>query len=228
MSVKVIGVLFVLAVIFSGGKSQTTLGCSKLTALTGCFPDFQTYMDRGINITMVFKAFSGGAKNISILCGRFQNLTSCVDMRMRTCSSESDTSNPTVGYWNRAAEGIKYMCAEKKAEFLSNQGCLSKPAVANGENKCDTVDERGRKKRHSCADYTREIRCADDLITEHCGIEVARMVAKLPRLFLKNTPHTKDCTEPTFNPSTASSAPGSISTVSGLSFVVALLSAALL
>jgi hypothetical protein len=197
MSIRLLTVFSALLVATVALKGVQSQGCSKLAALMSCFPQFQIYMQRGVNVTMVFKAFTGGADSIDSVCNRFKNMTSCVAGKMRDCDSETDATNMFVQYWKRADEGIKFLCIDNKQFFVSNEACLKKSEVVRGSLTCDTDDHDGaRRKRHSCADYEKEVKCTDDLVTKYCNSDVAKKTGKLTRLFLKNTPHTKDCTEP--------------------------------
>jgi hypothetical protein len=189
-------VVLLACVVVTGVTSQS---CSKLTTLTTCFPDFQKYMERGVNLSLVYRAFTGGAENINKMCGRFQNLTSCVENKMRSCSSVSDASTTLVQHWDRSAEGIKFLCVDNRQTFLSSQNCLTKPEVISGGQTCDKKDDGDhRRKRHTCKEYETEVSCSDAVVSKNCGDSVAKLTGKLTRLFLKNTPHTNDCAEPGF------------------------------
>jgi len=43
------------------------------------------------------------------------------------------------------------------------------------------------------SDYESEVMCADRVIMRHCGERTARLMARITRLFLKNSPETSNC-----------------------------------
>jgi len=43
------------------------------------------------------------------------------------------------------------------------------------------------------SDYEREVLCADSVINRHCGDRTARLMARVIRMFLKNSQETSNC-----------------------------------
>jgi hypothetical protein len=198
----VVTIISVLVLCVTVAVCQQSGNCSKLTALSQCYPPFPSYVQRGVNLTMAVKMVASGTDNVTLSCRRFQNMTACVDSKLTNCSSiDADPNNPIVLFWNRASEGIKYVCVDKLQEILDSQKCLATGDVIREVAACDKDHEgegAGRHARHTCADFEAEVKCADVVVTMRCGAKVGELVGKVTRIALRTTPHTKDCQEPPF------------------------------
>lgn len=201
---------------FAAGSS-----CTKMSKMLECFPAIRTYMERPVNLSVVLRA-AGGSDGMDNRCRQFNTVIECYDGKIRDCTSFTDSTEQNVVFWENARVGVDYMCNAHHEEFVKHKTCLSSDATRTAALACDVADDsHSRRKRHSCADYEKEILCTDAALTKQCGSEAARHVGQLARIFLKNTAHTKSCNAPAFKATSGAAALFSSAFILGIGLVTA-------